>query len=996
MAYRKLETRVPFYLDEILGKVSSLPSDLKNSFSKIKELDAKCLALQTEADRLYEECLERGQSRSKSSESLKRLWKDLEETQREMTTLTDQKVKLAEKAYEAVDKNVRQLDEKLREFEAHLRAEGKWPVNAQERKLTIGSGTNLKSSRERGERKLSNLAVIEDMPVDPNEPRYCYCNQVSYGEMIACDNTNKVSGDALIVGVEVQIDHAKFIHVLHSYLCMMVGFWFNMPLLNTQLLPFYRSSSNYGSVENRDFGVSPCSPVGLEKLENSCPYTALRTPDLDNLRNEKFEGSRHRSPNRLRSVSRDRGADYEGDFRVIDWPNESSKIKIRSGYGVLLGLLAAYLDIAVEWLSDLKFGACTVAPYLNWATCCEDVSTLDSCSSFLRWSEIIFPNSWVRMWPSTSNFLFYCVISVLYTCIGSILVITLAPYAAGSGIPEVKAILNGVVMKGFLSPWTFIVKMIGVSLAVAAGLSAGKEGPYVHLGCCLCTILCSIFHLIRHDGRVYRELLSCASAAGVAVAFGAPVGGVLFSLEEVSTYTSSHVLWQAFYCAFVAAMTLKVINPYYNGKTVIFEIPSNLPWNWFEIIFFGFIGAVGGLLGAVFIKSNLKWMKKKESVGCFRRYPMLEILPVTLLTCSLFYFNDFLGGSNSEILTSLFNECSKEYQQLDDVAKKNEAFLCSSGRVNIVIGTLIMGTILKLFTAIITFGIKLPTGLFIPSLTIGGLYGRLIGILVKYMVSKYPSFPLFQECLLSSSCVSPAIYAVTGAAAMLGGVTRVSVSLVVIMMELTNGLHYMLPIMIAVLVSKWFGDVLHIDSIYELYIRMKRYPYLGNMDTHQLTNQMISTQFIMRKPVVFIPSSSFSLSELTHFLLEYRYRNFPIVASSDDNSILGSVSREALQFAIDCCYRDGISTSDPFVRFTPPSLLTNLHQPYSIVSSVSSNEGILVELGYIMDFFTLTLPQSTPMTEVRSVGKSSILYIDSKNFSRLSKPCKAQVFEYAG
>ncbi|GJQ10234.1 hypothetical protein GpartN1_g2025.t1 [Galdieria partita] len=190
MAYRKLETRVPSYLDEVLGKVSSLPNDLKQNFAKIRELDARCVALQAEAERLNEECQERGQSKSRSTESLKNIWKELEETQREMIALTDQKVKLAEKVYDSVDRNVRQLDEKLREFEAHLRAEGKWPVDAQDRRVTVGSGSNLKSSRERSERKLSNLAVIEDMPVDPNEPRYCYCNQVSYGEMIACDNTN--------------------------------------------------------------------------------------------------------------------------------------------------------------------------------------------------------------------------------------------------------------------------------------------------------------------------------------------------------------------------------------------------------------------------------------------------------------------------------------------------------------------------------------------------------------------------------------------------------------------------------------------------------------------------------------------------------------------------------------------------------------------------------------------------------------------------------------
>ncbi|GJD06560.1 H(+)/Cl(-) exchange transporter 3 [Galdieria sulphuraria] len=699
------------------------------------------------------------------------------------------------------------------------------------------------------------------------------------------------------------------------------------------------------------------------------------------------------STKRLRSVSRDRGPDCQGDFRVIDWPNESSKIKIRNGYGenssntrksfvvallltavgLLMGFLAAYLDIAVEWLSDLKFGVCSMAPYLNWATCCEGTNSLDTCSVFSRWSTVLQLPNVFSSWSSSIDFLSYCSISLLYTCMGAILVITLAPYAAGSGIPEVKAILNGVVMKGFLSSLTFIVKMLGVSLAVAAGLSAGKEGPYVHLGCCLCALLCSLFPLIRHDGRLYRELLACASAAGVAVAFGAPVGGVLFSLEEVSTYFSSQVLWHAFYCAFVAAMTLKVMNPYYNGKTVIFEIPSNLPWNWFEIVFFALTGAVGGILGTVFIKTNLLWMKLKEKHGYFKRHPMREILLVTLMTCFLFYFSDFLSGSNSEILTSLFNECSDDSQELDDIAKKNEAYLCSVKNSKQVALALLVGTFLKLFTAVITFGIKLPTGIFIPSLTVGGLCGRLIGVLVKGSVTKYPKFPLFRECLLSTSCVSPAIYAVTGAAAMLGGVTRVSVSLVVIMIELTNGLHYLLPVMIAVLVSKWVGDVLHVDSIYELYIKIKRYPYLrSNPPNENSRTEWFSVRNIMHTPVVCITSTSFHLSDLERLLTEYKYWNFPIITSSEENAIIGSVSREAIAFVLGLCHKENLAPRDPRVHFSPPSHLSNLHEAFTVLNdNSSSSEELVLELGSIMDFFTLTIPDNTPVVKVIEIFQNT-------------------------
>ena len=70
-------------------------------------------------------------------------------------------------------------------------------------------------------------------------------------------------------------------------------------------------------------------------------------------------------------------------------------------------------------------------------------------------------------------------------------------------------------------------------LAVASGLSLGKEGPLVHVACCLGNILSYFFPKYRKNEAKKREVLSASAAAGVSVAFGAPVGGVLFSLEEV-------------------------------------------------------------------------------------------------------------------------------------------------------------------------------------------------------------------------------------------------------------------------------------------------------------------------------------------------------------------------------------------------------------------------------------------------------------------------------
>jgi chloride channel 3/4/5 len=106
-----------------------------------------------------------------------------------------------------------------------------------------------------------------------------------------------------------------------------------------------------------------------------------------------------------------------------------------------------------------------------------------------------------------------------------------APYAAGSGISEIKCIIAGFVMKGFLGAWTLLIKSIALPLAIASGLSVGKEGPSVHFAVCTGNVISRFFGKYKQSASKTREILTASAAAGVAVAFGSPIGGVLFSLE---------------------------------------------------------------------------------------------------------------------------------------------------------------------------------------------------------------------------------------------------------------------------------------------------------------------------------------------------------------------------------------------------------------------------------------------------------------------------------
>ena len=86
-------------------------------------------------------------------------------------------------------------------------------------------------------------------------------------------------------------------------------------------------------------------------------------------------------------------------------------------------------------------------------------------------------------------------------------------------------------MKGFLSFWTLLIKSICLPLAIASGLSVGKEGPSVHYAVCTGNVISRFFDKYKRNAAKTREILSACAAAGVAVAFGSPIGGVLFSLE---------------------------------------------------------------------------------------------------------------------------------------------------------------------------------------------------------------------------------------------------------------------------------------------------------------------------------------------------------------------------------------------------------------------------------------------------------------------------------
>ncbi|TSN12262.1 H(+)/Cl(-) exchange transporter 5 [Bagarius yarrelli] len=630
------------------------------------------------------------------------------------------------------------------------------------------------------------------------------------------------------------------------------------------------------------------------------------------------------------------------DFNTIDWMKEKSKDRDRhreiykkknqSVLDLLLSVSDAFSGwllmlliglMSAHWLTDLKEGVCLNGFWFNHEHCCWNSKDTtfqerDKCPHWKSWAELTLGVSEGAS-AYVVNYLLYVSWALLFSYLAVILVRAFAPYACGSGIPEIKTILSGFIIRGYLGKWTLLIKTITLVLAVSSGLSLGKEGPLVHVACCCGNIFCHLFTKYRKNEAKRREVLSAASAVGVSVAFGAPVGGVLFSLEEVSYYFPLKTMWRSFFAALVAAFTLRSINPFGNSQLVLFYVEFHTPWHLLELVPFVLLGIFGGLWGAFFIRANMAWCRRRKNTR-LGRYPVLEVALVTLATALLAFPNDYTRMSGSHLISELFNDCSLlDSSQLCDYTSQGKggagnASLSyganfSSGLseraagpgVYTAIWQLALALVFKTLITVVTFGMKVPSGLFIPSMAVGAIAGRLLGIGMEQLVFYNHDWPIFKGCSSSTKCITPGLYAMLGAAACLGGVTRMTVSLVVIMFELTGGLEYIVPLMAATMTSKWVADALGREGIYEAHIRLNGYPFLEPKEEfkHKTLAMDVMRPRCSDPPLSVLTQSGMSVDQVEALISDTSYSGFPVVVSQETQRLVGFVLRRDLVISIE-------------------------------------------------------------------------------------------------
>ncbi|GAB1602560.1 H(+)/Cl(-) exchange transporter 7, partial [Argonauta hians] len=530
--------------------------------------------------------------------------------------------------------------------------------------------------------------------------------------------------------------------------------------------------------------------------------------------------------------------------------------------GIATGLVALLIQLAVEYGAYYKFKL--IKHFID--QCVED-----NC--------LYTP---ALVWIS-----FNVVISV----IASALVTYLAPQAAGSGIPLIKAYLNGVKIPGLLRLRTLVAKALGVILSLLGGLLCGKEGPMVHSGSIVaagfgrgrlpfCGKDCLLFEELRSDHEV-RDLVSGGAAAGVSAAFGAPVGGTLFSVEEAASFWSNELTWRVVFAAMTATFFTNLFLSASVGHFTQLSSPGLVRFDIFqedmafdlvEFPIFVLMGIIGGLVGALFVIINYKLTVFRYRYIRRKWMMVAETGLVAMATAGvgflfIYTINDCTDiepyDHHHAIIAKVFCKGDNQHNSLTSLFLTTpESTL--KGLLHDKIGsykvtTLLIFLVIYFFLSVWTYGLSISSGVFIPSLTIGAIWGRLLG---------YGCMEIFPH--LKNNLGK---YALLGAASQLGGIVRTTVSIMVILVECTGDITLGLPLMMVLIISKWVGDFFS-TGLYEMNIHVAGIPMLPSEPPPMFED--VKASDIMSKPVVCLPTVC-SVGKIVDLLKVETSCGFPVV-----------------------------------------------------------------------------------------------------------------------
>ncbi|NWT84062.1 CLCKB protein, partial [Lanius ludovicianus] len=480
---------------------------------------------------------------------------------------------------------------------------------------------------------------------------------------------------------------------------------------------------------------------------------------------------------------------------------------------------------------------------------------------------------------------------------------SITPHSGGSGIPELKTILMGVVLEDYLAIQNFGAKVVGLTCTLVCGstLFLGKVGPYVHLSAMAAAYLGKMRTTVTREYEnkfKQHEMLVAAQAVGVATVFGAPISGVLFSIEVMSPHFAVRDYWRGFFAATCGAFMFRLLAVFNKTIAAVFksDLKIDFPFDLLETFFFVILGTICGIVACAYLFCQ-RWMM----VAVKRNWltakllatdkPVYTVLVVLLLASVTFPpgLGQFMASrlTMKEYLTSLFD--NRTWGALapnaSGMAKPGGLWQEWDHPSATIYGTLTFFLLMKFWMLILATTLPLPAGYFMPIFIYGAAIGRLMGEVVALL------FPRGLHSEGPPRPIIPAGYALAGAAAFAGSVTH-AVSTALLVCEATGHLGHVLPTVLAVLVANAISQK-NQPSFYDAGIIVKKLPYLPPIRSRHIASYRVVVEEFMECQVVALAKGD-GFQEVLVALDASADTEYPVVESTGSPTLVGTVSRSQL------------------------------------------------------------------------------------------------------
>lgn len=506
-----------------------------------------------------------------------------------------------------------------------------------------------------------------------------------------------------------------------------------------------------------------------------------------------------------------------------------------------------------------------------------------------------------------TGWIFYLCASSIMVFLAAVMTVYWAPGATGSGNAELIGYLNGVNYPNLFSFETLVVKIFGVLLAVSGGLAVGKEGPSAHFGAIIGSAVPYFplprFEWLRNDIHK-RELIAAGCSAGVSTAFGSPIGGTLFAYElsKPNTFWRFGVLWKSFFACSIAVLTVTIFYQLMNFGEIKTVGPVELKFgqgrdvkspDMASFICAVIVGIVGGILGSLFILVNTGLSKLRKKLIRGNRIKVLEAVLFAALTSTTFFWVPYLMKTcNSNLSISPMDKplltqysCKEgEHNPLASLFMNDEVGAIRTimsgydddGGIMFTKRQMAVFLMVWFFFTITTYGIWVPAGIFLPGIIIGSAIGSIYEDTVRSMMSTGPRD--------YDQAVVPILIS---AGAMLSAYTRLTYSLVVVMLETTSSLNMFGPMLVAVMVARGVANFFT-PSLYANAIKAKQIPILPEHAHRKLEN--LEACEIMSVGMVSLPSLC-TANQVREALMS-RHGAYPVTNTA--NRLVGLIPRRML------------------------------------------------------------------------------------------------------